>query len=164
MDAKPNGPWYREPWPWIVMAIPGTSVVLGILLVAIAATNQDGLVAEDYYKRGLAVNRVLERERRAAELDMNAQVLFGDSRVRVFLQGEGVETPVLKMHLVHPTLAEKDVSVTLTPMARGWYEGVLSRPAAMRWQVQLEDAGGTWRLAGRLDAAESGLQLVADEI
>ncbi|HUF21225.1 MAG TPA: FixH family protein [Burkholderiales bacterium] len=161
---KAAGPWYREPWPWIVMSIPGASVVLGITLLTIAVKNQDGLVADDYYKRGLAINMVIERERHAAELGLRAQVMFSESLVRVFLQGDAATSPTLKLRLVHPTLAEKDVGIVLTPIASGWYEGELARPAATRWQVQLENADRTWRLAGRLAATESGLQLAAEKI
>lgn len=163
MNGNDAGPWYREPWPWIVMAIPGTSVLLGIALVLIAVNNQDGLVAEDYYKRGLAINRVLERERHAAEMGLSAQVLFGDRQVRVFLEGEQTGTSGLKLRLVHPTRADKDVAVALTPIAAGWYEGALDRPYETRWQVQLDDAEHKWRLAGRLPATDGVLHLTADE-
>jgi hypothetical protein len=157
------GPWYREPWPWIVMAIPGTSVLLGIALVLIAVNNQDGLVAEDYYKRGLAINMVLERERHAAEMGLSAQVMFGDRRVRVFLEGKHGGAPLLKLRLVHPTRADKDVAIALTPIAAGWYEGELARPYETRWRVQLEDAGRSWRLAGRLPAVDGAVRLIAGE-
>ena len=156
------GPWYREPGPWILRAIPGSSVVLGITLLTIAVNNQDGLVADDYYKRGLAINMVIERERLAAELGLRAQVMFGANQVRVFMEGGDVGAQALKLRMVHPTLAEKDLAVALTPIAVGWYEGSLARPAATRWQVHLEDAERSWRLAGRLTATDSSVQLVAD--
>ena len=55
-------PWYREPWPWILMSVPATAVVAGIITLWLAVSSADGLVAEDYYKQGLAINRVIERE------------------------------------------------------------------------------------------------------
>jgi hypothetical protein len=48
-------PWYKEPWPWILMAPPATAVLAGIATVWIAVASADGLVAEDYYKQGLAM-------------------------------------------------------------------------------------------------------------
>ena len=54
-----NRPWYREPWPWILMAPPAAAVIAGAATVWIAVGSADGLVADDYYKRGLAINQVL---------------------------------------------------------------------------------------------------------
>ena len=63
-----KGPWYREPWPWIIMAGPAVVVVAGVVTAWIAFSGADGLVADDYYKQGLAINKVLAREQRAAFL------------------------------------------------------------------------------------------------
>ena len=59
-------PWYREPWPWILMAGPAIVVVAGFATLAIAVKTDDGLVADDYYKQGLAINRVLRARRAGA--------------------------------------------------------------------------------------------------
>ena len=59
-------PWYREPWPWILMAGPVAAVVAGAITLWIAVTHQDALVADDYYKQGLAINRTLDRQTAAA--------------------------------------------------------------------------------------------------
>jgi uncharacterized protein len=57
--------WYREPWPWILMAGPAIVVVAGCVTAFIAVTTSDGLVAEDYYRRGVEINRRLSTEERA---------------------------------------------------------------------------------------------------
>ena len=44
-------PWYREPWPWLLMAGPATVLVAGAATTWIAFASADGLVAEDYYKQ-----------------------------------------------------------------------------------------------------------------
>ena len=58
-------PWYKQFWPWFLMALPATAVVGGIITIVIAMTNPDGLVQDDYYKAGLGINRTLEREQQA---------------------------------------------------------------------------------------------------
>ena len=55
-------PWYREPWPWILMSGPAAVIVAGAVTTWMAFASADGLVADDYYKRGLAINAVLKRE------------------------------------------------------------------------------------------------------
>jgi hypothetical protein len=56
-------PWYREPWPWILMSGPAVVVVAGVATAWIAFATADSLVAEDYYKRGLTINDRLACER-----------------------------------------------------------------------------------------------------
>ncbi|RPI42555.1 MAG: hypothetical protein EHM59_17550, partial [Betaproteobacteria bacterium] len=57
MSSTPIKPWYREPWPWLLMAAPAAAVLAGAVTLALAIQSYDGLVAEDYYKQGLAVNQ-----------------------------------------------------------------------------------------------------------
>ena len=40
-------PWYREPWPWIVMSGPAIVVVAGIYTAFLAFSTSDTLVAKD---------------------------------------------------------------------------------------------------------------------
>ena len=60
-------PWYRQPWPWLLMLGPAVVVVAGIATAWIAYSTSDGLVAEDYYKKGLVVDQVLARSREARD-------------------------------------------------------------------------------------------------
>lgn len=45
--APPIRPWYREPWPWVAIALPAISVIMGITLLYLALTNPDYLVVEE---------------------------------------------------------------------------------------------------------------------
>ena len=65
-------PWYRQRWPWLLMLGPAIVVVAGIVTAVIAIETDDGLVADDYYKRGLAINQTLERAARTAVLGLTA--------------------------------------------------------------------------------------------
>ena len=56
MQIESRERWYRQPWPWILMAAPGAAVLAGTVTIAVAVQSFDGLVAEDYYKQGLAVD------------------------------------------------------------------------------------------------------------
>ncbi len=57
MKERPARPWYREPWPWILMSGPAIVVVAGLYTFVLAATTTDTLVTEDYYRKGLEINR-----------------------------------------------------------------------------------------------------------
>ena len=148
------GPWYREPWPWILMAGPFTVVVAGMITLWLAVEASDGLVADDYYKRGLAINQTLSRERLALARHYRARVVFSDDarRVRVMLSGDGELPAALQLRLAHPTRAGMDERVALQAVAPGLFEAQLSAPARGRHLLVLEDAARTWRLS-----AETGV-------
>ncbi len=147
----PSRPWYREPWPWIVMAPPAAAVVAGMVMLWLAITSYDGLVTDDYYKQGLAINKTLRRDDRASELSYRARVQLSEdsSRVRVFFDGaQNASLPtVLQLRLAHPTRAGRDQVAVLHAYAPGQYAAELVPPEAGRWRATIEDMDGTWRLA-----------------
>jgi len=154
--ATPSTPWYREPWPWLLMVAPAAAVIGGLITAWLAITHADPLVADNYYKEGLAINQVLDREREAQRAGYRAQVLFSDdgTQVRVHLAG-GTRLPAsLHLRLVHPTRAQHDAEVVLTSTQAGWYEGSTRLQPAPRWTLQLEDEQRDWRLSGEWRPAE----------
>lgn len=141
--------WYREPWPWLLMSGPTIVVIAGFYTLWLAIVSNDGLVVDDYYKQGLAINKVLTRERVAAASHYEARVMFapGEPRIRVVLTGS-VLPRELTVRLVHPTRAGMDQSAQLAAVGAGVYEGVLALPSPGRWELKIEDAAATWRLTG----------------
>jgi hypothetical protein len=137
-------PWYREPWPWLIMAGPAAVVLAGAATIWIAFRSADGLVADDYYRQGLAINRVLAREEAAARLGLSAQVDLAGGRLRVRLAG--ARPPALFVHLAHATRAGHDARLRLAPSADGWYETELAGLPAGRWRIAIEDPQGRWRI------------------
>jgi uncharacterized protein len=153
-------PWYREPWPWLLMAGPAAVVVAGGVTLSLAVTSFDGLVADDYYKQGLAVNREIGREARARALGISAAVQFAPDRsaVRVVLRGPA--PPALSLALVHPTLPGQDQVVALVPAGPGVYEGRMRAPVGRHVRLKLEDAARQWRLDGDWSPKDASLTLV----
>ncbi len=143
-----SAPWYRHRWPWILMSGPIAVVVAGAFTTVLAVRSADGLVAEDYYKRGLAINRTLARAESARRLGVRASASIGEGRVRVSLSGP-VRDAALRLTLVHPVQAERDARVELRPAgAPGEYEAALPAGVAAPRRIVLEDPSGVWRLAG----------------
>jgi hypothetical protein len=160
-DRSPDKPWYREPWPWILMAGPAAVIVAGAFTMALAFRTEDGLVADDYYKRGLAINQVLRRDDRARELNLRAVVSFSDARVRVVLRDGKEAPPELRLRLVHPTRGGRDRSVSLRSTAPGVYEGSAAGIYGETRRLVLEDVGSTWRLTGIWSGREEPASLEA---
>jgi hypothetical protein len=152
MDSPPQTierPWYREPWPWILMGGPAVVVVAGFATLWIAVSTSDGLVAEDYYRQGLAINRVLAREDAAARLGIVARVEPGTGRLVVRLEGRIAPPPALTAWLAHATRAGHDMRLRLVREAGGDYAAAMppSLPAG-HWHVSIEDPGRDWRVTG----------------
>lgn len=147
-------PWYREPWPWLLMSGPAIVIVAGVVTTAIAVQTSDGVVADDYYKQGLGINRTLARDAAAAALHVKAEVQFNEERTRARVRLAGDTHPAhLRMTLVHPTRAGGDQAVELQRVspagaAPALYEGALASPHAGTWRLRIEDDGGAWRLTG----------------
>ena len=150
--SAPPLPWYREPWPWILMSGPAVVVVAGLATAWLAITSADGLVDDDYYKQGLAVNQQKHRNQQADALGLQAEAVRGSdgTQLRVFLHGkEGVAlAETLSMRITHPTRPGLDQKLTLVAEGPGLYVGRLAAPLAGRWHVALEDMGAQWRLYG----------------
>jgi len=138
-------PWYREPWPWILMAGPATVVVAGLITAWIAFHGEDGLVVDDYYKQGLAINQTLGRSEAAERLGVQAELHFTGGRVRVIL-GNAAVSGTLSLRLAHPTRAGMDQSLDMAVVQPGVYEGQLQALQPGRWHVVLEERD--WRLTG----------------
>lgn len=141
---SPRTPWYKERWPWLLMAGPAAAVVAGLITTWIAFAGADGLVADDYYRRGLAVNAVLAREQAAERLGIAAEIERSRGSVRVRLRGASPE--FLFVRFVHPTRANLDQRVRLERAEEGVYAGRLEPLAAGRWRAVIEDARGEWRV------------------
>lgn len=147
-------PWYREPWPWILISIPASAVVAGMVTLWLAVSSADGLVAEDYYKQGLAINRVIEREEAAQRLGLTARIVPTPGRLVLRLAGTpGAHPPALFLWLAHATRAGHDLRLRLAPAADGRYESALPPLPQGHWHVSIEDPRASWRIAGNWSGA-----------
>lgn len=160
-------PWYKEPWPWILMSGPAIVVVAGFTTAWLAIRSNDGLVAEDYYKQGLAINQQLQKEQQAGSLGLQGNVMRSGNQLRVMLTAGSAQFNLperLTLRITHPTRAGMDQTITLVADGPGMFSGKLGTEISGRWHVVLEDPSGQWRLHGdwQADAAESFRLLSGD--
>jgi uncharacterized protein len=148
-------PWYRQFWPWFLIALPGAVVIASFLTLAIAINRSDSVVHDNYYKDGLAINRRLQQDTVAAQRAMQAQLHIDvqHSAVRLALFANApIAPPRLTLEFVHPFDAGHDVSVALTRGTDGDYRGTLPVPLRGHWYIELRDTDSTqWRLRGNID-------------
>lgn len=166
---RPATPWYRHPWPWILMAGPFAVIIAGAVTVYLAVVSNDGLVEDDYYKQGLAVNQTSARAHQSGKLGVQADAMqSADGRqLRLFLRAAAgtVLPPTLRLRITHPTRAGVDQDVALRGDGTGAYSGALKAPLSGRWHIALEDEKREWRLTGDWIVEQSPvLHLLAEKV
>ena len=140
------------------MAGPAIVVVAGFVTLGIALATDDGLVADDYYKQGLAVNQVLRRDARARELHLAATASLVGAEVRVTLRGTSEIFPELRLRLVHPTRSGHD-QIVMLHVSGQTYTGRFAPVNGESRLLVLEDAGSTWRLTGSWNGRDLAAEL-----
>jgi hypothetical protein len=145
-------PWYREPMVWLVILFPMLAVCGGITTLFLAVRSDDGLVVDDYYKRGLEINKTLERDHQAetyalkAKLDVNPEThafsmnLAADRSFTYPAQ--------ITVTFVHATRSGLDRRMLALRQDGTLYTGALPQLAKGDWYVHLE--ADNWRLIDKL--------------
>ncbi len=153
-----QSPWYKQRWPWILISGPATVIVAGIATLWLAVLSNDGLVTDDYYKQGLAVNQSLKRDQQAGALGLQADLMRAEQNVRLLISSDGGVTlpKEIVLKLAHPTRAGHDQALQMVNEGQGFYAGKLTADIGGRWLVSIEDPAGEWRLQGewQVDSGE----------
>lgn len=154
-------PWFRQSWPWFLLSLPATAVIAGFITFWLAVESDDGLVADDYYKQGLALQQSIARDKEATRLGLAAQLRFDNGRVVLNLSSAGMAAPnAVFLSLIHPTRPEMDRAISLVG-DNGNYTASTDALDG-RWQVLLEDESRAWRLTGTIDLpSETEVRLAA---
>lgn len=147
---EPVTRWYREPYAWMVFGLPGAVVLACLVTIVIATKTSDGLVVDDYYKRGLEINKRLAREEAAAAHGLDVDVaLTADGALQLALSAaEGFEFPArLDVLLAHATRAGGDRTLELAHLGGGVYRGQTAPLRAGPWHVDVSTPA--WRVVRR---------------
>ncbi len=57
----PQLPWYKQFWPWLLIGLLMTSVVMGLVFAYVATHGTDPVIDDDYYQHGLTINKDLDK-------------------------------------------------------------------------------------------------------
>ena len=146
----PKEPWYRQPMVWMIIAIPLSAVVMGVVLLSLSISSFDGLVTDDYYKKGKEINRVLERDSYARAYNLSAKISISSvGEVIAELAHEpGLLRPdQIELKFLHRTRSGLDRTVILEAVGSQHYRGHIEPLAKSHWLVQLETEN--WRVNGQ---------------
>lgn len=142
-------PWYRQPWPWLLMSMPLAALIGGAITLWLAISSNHALVVDDYYREGKAINLELARDHEARRLGLQATLTRQqDGTASLFLHGSDMTRlpPFVMLQLVHATQAGMDRQLALAAKAPGIYRGGEALPLTGRWNLVIADPDRRWRL------------------
>lgn len=139
--------WYREPYVWFLILFPFIAVTGGIYTAWLAYKTSDGLVVDDYYIRGLEINRDLDRDHAADSYALRASLRTNDPEgmLTVILSGNKkfVLPESVNVTFIHATRSGFDQSLVIRKDPDSVYKTIMPHLVRGKWHVLIE--AGNWR-------------------
>lgn len=146
-----------------VVALP---LIIGfanlISFFIVESKHPDGRVADDFYKKALAVHKNAEPSRLAIANGIAATLHYfvADEIVEIQLAGEHQSPSALFLDFVHPVDANQDIRVILNATAdgnyRGYFSGVVKRFSEIKVQPVADvNATELWNISALANSAKS---------
>lgn len=147
-DSKP---WYKQLWPWVLIAIPVLTALKAVHTIVIMQQNSPDLVVDDYYKEGRAINMQLAKYREAALRNLSASILIAGNKAIVRFDSNTVLEGALHLDFYHPTLAKQDFALDAVRSGELLYVATLPLTPSGKWQLVVSDASKDWKLRANLE-------------
>lgn len=132
----------------LMLGLPAIVVVASFITLFLAIKTNDGVVTDDYYKQGLAINQDLARDDKAKAMGLSAQMNITGTAIELKLTGSANAALVgqpIQLSLQNMASKTEDSVVALVPVGEGVWRGQLKKELSSgHWLVQLE--GQDWRL------------------
>ncbi|WP_445011482.1 FixH family protein [Vreelandella stevensii] len=152
MSDTPIQPWYKQFWPWFLLALLSSSIVVSTTFAVLSVKTADGMVVqEDYYEHGKAINMILAKQERANELGLSAELRIDPLTSDIVLDLTGDDRPeTLYLTLIFPTQDDRDQEFVLEHVREGRYITQGPDNLRYRWYIQLQpqQTDADWRLIG----------------
>lgn len=167
-EQHDNKPWYKHRWLWVLIGIPTTSVVLGVVLITVAINNPAILVVDNYYAEGRGINRSMALDDAASERALSARLSVAGASMQLQLLSNNrpyTREEALSLYVYHVTEDSLDQVFTLAPAAdpalseQGYFElasaqqqdALISLMAQnTSWYLEIRGVDNDWRLRQRI--------------
>lgn len=150
VETTESQSWKSQPYVWMLILIPLSAVVVGMIMLTLAIKSDTGLVVDDYYKKGKQINRLLARDQAAGAMGLSSQIDFSQDKVEVKLKAKSslITNQQISLGLFHATRSGLDQVLLLEADGDQSYSAKVDKLGQGRWHVQLTTE--TWRLTGSL--------------
>ena len=135
--------WFKNPWVWLIIALPLSAVIGGIATVIITNKHQPDMVVDEYYKKGKAINQELTLYENAEKLNIAFDIRVTQHRVEL---KANQDFPALKLQFSHSTLAHKDFDLVLTKNAKGTFSSTFDHEIDGKWLLFVSPMDMSWKM------------------
>lgn len=140
-------PWYKQFWPWFLIVIPLSSMILSFTMMNFAFNGKDSLVKDDYYKEGRSINLDIHKIQEAKVRQIEAKLVFTQDYVELELVSGKIEDgAALTLDFFHSTQDFKDFKTVLLKDASGRYKGAIEQELAGKWRISLHPHDELWKI------------------
>ena len=146
MNTQTQPPWYKEPYVWLVIALPASAILAGFYTLFLAINSYDGLVVDDYYKQGLAINKRIEKENNAKLFGLDPVLSISGKSIQIELKANSTfDYPKsIEVTLSHATRQGFDQTVTLIRINEAEYQASIEELVSGHWNVIMNQQN--WRI------------------
>jgi hypothetical protein len=162
MNAATKGSvWYREFWPWFIIALLGSVVLASFATLYLALKHADKpLQSSAYNKNALAIELPESSVARAMQLQLSASLsVLPEQQLRVVLNSMPSYQPaVLTLWLNHPFNPDDDLEIRLHRIEGNLYLSAMPQGLKGKWKLALQDPNDNWQLETTTQKIEALLQ------
>ncbi|NKI35384.1 hypothetical protein HFP89_09410 [Wenzhouxiangella sp. XN79A] len=167
MQRTDSTPWYKQFWPWFILAILGWGVVSATTTLVFAVLNPPQMMTGDYARLGKALVDTHVRFDRAEALGLAGRLALSGDELRLDLQSVEADALADTVLLLaqHPTDASRDRQLMLIRTADGRYAGrVESLPP--RGRMIVSDLEQSWWISSAYELEDGvvDIQLVPEHL
>ena len=157
-------PWHREPFVWMIISLPLSAVLAGFVTLYLAIDSYDGLVVDDYYKRGLEINRLLDREQQAINMGLGMVIHLdanaGNVDIELSAQQALEFPPSLSGSFTNATKPGLDQSLAFKQQSGGHYRAFSHPLQVGRWHLIVGNE--TWRVIKQVTVTADGRVAISE--
>lgn len=139
-------PWYKQVWPWVLIAIPVLSTLKAVQAVIVMNRASPDLVVDDYYAEGKTINMNLAKYREAATRNLHGQVLVAANKAIVEFKDNKLTDTELVLEFVHSTKKSKDFTVKAQRSGESIYVAELPVSLEGKWNLFVHDDKVDWKM------------------
>ncbi|MER2493034.1 FixH family protein [Catenovulum sediminis] len=162
MNQTDVRPWYKEPWPWVLIAIIVLPMLVAAVRMSIYSEYQVEMVVDDYYKKGKAINQEFDRETLARDYGIAIFAEVSDQQILLDVNRnqKAPQIASLIVSFYHSTQSHKDQQVMATARADGIFSADLLKATEGKWQLTIEPHDKSWKVQKVVQLPHQGKILI----
>jgi hypothetical protein len=160
MEQSDTKPWYRNFWPWFIIAVVGWGVVSSSITLTVALNNPPHMMTGDYAKLGKALVDTHERADRAEAMGLSGTLVRRGAQWALSVDALRRDELGDRLLLLaqHPTDSARDRQVVFERIAPGEYRAdAVAIP--QRGRVIVSDLEQSWWISSAYRAKGRALDV-----